>query len=70
LLQHLFPDFAPQHIYEYACVAKSLQLRVSLRFSAPRYEAYCTIWVKAQDRQEGRLLEYKNPTAALPRMGS
>ncbi len=23
-----------------------LQLRVSLRFTAPRYDAYCKIWVK------------------------
>jgi len=36
---------APQHIYEYAFVAKSLQLRVSLRFSTSRYDVYCTIWV-------------------------
>jgi hypothetical protein len=31
--------------YDYACVTKSLQLRVSLRFTAPRYDAYCKIWV-------------------------
>jgi hypothetical protein len=30
LLQRLFRVFAPQHIYGYAFVAKSLQLRVSL----------------------------------------
>jgi hypothetical protein len=41
----LFHDFAPQHIYGYACVAKSLQLHVSLWFSAPRYDTYCKIWV-------------------------
>ncbi len=40
-----FHDFAPQHNNDYACVTKSLQLRVSLRFTAPRYEAYCKIWV-------------------------
>jgi hypothetical protein len=37
-------DFAPQHIYEYAFVVKSLQLHVSPRFSAPRYDTYCKIW--------------------------
>jgi hypothetical protein len=31
LRQRLFRNFAPQQIYEYAFVAKSLQLRVSLR---------------------------------------
>ncbi len=36
----------PQHIYEYVCGSKSLQLRVSLRFYTPRYGIYCTIWVK------------------------
>jgi hypothetical protein len=36
---------APRHINEYAYVIKSLQLRVSLWFSAPRYEFYFTIWV-------------------------
>ena len=41
-----FPNFAPRHIYEYAYVTKSIQLRVSLRFSAPRYGFYCTICVK------------------------
>jgi hypothetical protein len=41
-----FPDFVLRHIYEYAYVAKSLQLCVSLRFSASRYGFYCTIWVK------------------------
>jgi hypothetical protein len=45
----LFPDFVPRQIYEYATVTKSLQLRVSLRFSAPRYGFYCTIWVKPYD---------------------
>jgi len=45
LLQRLFHDFAPQHIYEYAIVTKSLQLLVSLWFSAPRYDTYCKIWV-------------------------
>jgi hypothetical protein len=45
LLQRLFHYFAPQHIYEYAFVAKSLQLLVSLRFSTPRHEVYCKIWV-------------------------
>jgi len=40
-----FPDFAPQHIYEYAYVTKSLQLRVSPQFSAPRYGFYGTILV-------------------------
>jgi hypothetical protein len=34
-----FPDFVPRHIYKYAYVTKSMQLRVSLRFSAPRYPA-------------------------------
>jgi hypothetical protein len=33
-------------INDYACVTKSLQLRFSLRFAAPRYDAYCKIWVK------------------------
>jgi hypothetical protein len=28
----LFPDFAPRHIYEYATITNSLQLRVSLCF--------------------------------------
>ncbi|MEE9505272.1 MAG: hypothetical protein V3V90_09070, partial [Thermodesulfobacteriota bacterium] len=42
----MFHDFAPQHIYEYAFVEKSLQLLVSLRFSAPRHDVYCKIWVK------------------------
>jgi len=41
----LFHDFAPQHIYGHAFVAKSLQLHVSLRFSVPRYDNYCKIWV-------------------------
>jgi hypothetical protein len=41
-----FPDFVPRHIYEYSYVTKSVQLRVSLRFSAPRYGFYCTIWAK------------------------
>jgi hypothetical protein len=45
----LVPDVAPRHIYEYACVTKSLQLRVSPWFSAPRYGFYCTIWVKNED---------------------
>jgi hypothetical protein len=45
LLQSLFHDFAPQHDNDYACVAKSLQLRVSLRFMAPRYNVYYKIWV-------------------------
>jgi len=48
LLQRLLHDFVPQHIYGYAFVAKSLQLHVSLRFSAPRYDNYCKIWVKIQ----------------------
>jgi hypothetical protein len=48
LLQRLFHDFAPQHIYEYAFVAKSFQLLVSLRFSTPRHEVYCKIWVKEE----------------------
>jgi len=47
LLQRLFHDFVPQHNNDYACVTKSLQLRVSLRFTTPRYEAYCKIWVKS-----------------------
>jgi hypothetical protein len=42
----LWDDFVPQHNNDYACVTKSLQLRVSLRFAAPRYDAYCKIWVK------------------------
>jgi hypothetical protein len=46
LLQRLFHDFVPQHNNDYACVTKSLQLLVSLRFAAPRYDAYCKIWVK------------------------
>jgi hypothetical protein len=41
-----FPDSVPRHIYKYAYVTKSLQLLVSIRFSAPRYGFYCTIWVK------------------------
>jgi hypothetical protein len=48
LLQRLLHDFVPQHIYGYAFVAKSLQQHVSLRFSAPRYDNYCKIWVKIQ----------------------
>jgi hypothetical protein len=35
----------PRQIYEYACGPKSLQLRISQWFSAPRYGVYCTIWV-------------------------
>jgi len=50
-------DFAPQHIYWYACVTLSLQLRVSLRFMAPRYEAYCKIWVR-MDNYKGILSEF------------
>jgi len=46
----LFPDFVPRHIYEYAYVIKSLQLRVSLWFSAPRYGFYCTIWDKRANK--------------------
>jgi hypothetical protein len=46
LLQRLFHDFAHQHIYEYAFFAKSLQLRVSLRFSMPRHDTYCKIWAE------------------------
>jgi len=46
VLQRLFHDFAPQHIYGYALVAKSFQLHVSFRFSAPRYDNYCKIRVK------------------------
>jgi hypothetical protein len=42
----LFHDFVPQHNNDYACVTKLLQLRVSLRFTAPRYDAYCKIWDK------------------------
>jgi len=42
----LFHDFAPQHIYGYAFVTKSLQPHVSLLFSAPRYDNYCRIWVR------------------------
>ena len=34
-----FPDFVPRHIYKYAYVTKSMQLHVTLRFSAPRYPA-------------------------------
>jgi len=45
LLQRLFHDFAPQHIYEYAIITKSLQLRVSLWFSTSRYDTYYKIWV-------------------------
>ena len=45
LLQRLFPDFVPRHIYEYATVTKLLQWRISLQFSASRYGFYCTIWV-------------------------
>jgi hypothetical protein len=45
LLQRLFPDFAPRHIYYYASVTKSVQLHVSLWFSAPRYGFCCTIRV-------------------------
>jgi len=51
LLQPLFHDFAPQHIYGYAFVTKSLQPHVSLLFSAPRYDNYCKIWV--YDGDEG-----------------
>jgi hypothetical protein len=46
LLQSLFRVFASQQIYGYAFVAKSLQLRVSLRAFAPRYGSYRKIWVK------------------------
>jgi hypothetical protein len=52
LLQRLFHYFIPQHNNDYACVIKSLQLRVSLRFSAPRYEVYCKIWVKRGKRKK------------------
>jgi hypothetical protein len=40
LLQRLFHDIVPQHNNDYACVTKSLKLLVSLRFAAPRYDAY------------------------------
>ncbi|MEE8381020.1 MAG: hypothetical protein V3V90_04415, partial [Thermodesulfobacteriota bacterium] len=53
LLQRLFHDFAPQHIYEYAFVAKSLQLLVSLRFSTPRHDVYYKIWVKPRAKNVG-----------------
>ncbi len=39
-------NFFPHHLYCYAFVNKLLQLRVSLRFTAPRYDAYYKIWVK------------------------
>jgi len=39
LLQRSFHNFDPQQIYDYACGSKSLQLRVSLRFYTPRYDA-------------------------------
>ncbi|MBW2552828.1 MAG: hypothetical protein JRE20_01690 [Deltaproteobacteria bacterium] len=42
----LVSRFSPQHIYGYAFVVKSLQLHVSLRFSAPRYDTHSKIWVK------------------------
>jgi hypothetical protein len=45
LLQRLFHDFAPQHIYGYAFVAKSLQLHVSLRFSVPAEDQFETIQI-------------------------
>ena len=32
--------------YRLAESYKSLQLRVSLRFSTPRHDIYCKIWVK------------------------
>jgi hypothetical protein len=48
----LFPDFVPRHIYEYAYVTKSVQLHVSLRFYAPRYGFYFTIWVKTENRMK------------------
>jgi hypothetical protein len=56
LLQRLFRAFAPQHIYGYAFVAKSLQLRVSLRVFAPRYGSYRKIWVKGY--KSGLLLAF------------
>ena len=46
----MFPDFVPRHIYEYAYVKKSVQLNVSLLFSAPHYGFYFTIWVQTEDR--------------------
>jgi hypothetical protein len=46
MLQSWFRDFGPGHIDEYACGPKSFQLRVSQWFPTPRYDAYCTIWVK------------------------
>jgi hypothetical protein len=46
LLQRSFHDSTSQHIYYYAFGAKSLQVRVSLRFFNPRHDAYCIIWVK------------------------
>jgi hypothetical protein len=56
LLQRLFHDFVPQHNNDYACVTKSLQLRVSPRFAAPRYDAYCKIWVKSKSLGHRSLL--------------
>jgi len=53
LLQRLFHDFTPQHNYDYACVGKPLQLRVSLRFASPRYDAYCKILVKKDGLVKG-----------------
>ena len=48
MLQRSFHDFGPQQIYEYACGPKSLQLRVSQWFSAPRYDVYCKIRVEQE----------------------
>ncbi len=43
-----FHGFGPQHIDEYACGPKPFQLRGSQWFPTPRYDAYCTIWVKGK----------------------
>jgi len=69
MLQRLFHDFGPGHIDEYACGPKSFQLRVSQWFPTPRYNAYCTIWVKTKvpllrgTRRKGYLnaAEYMSP---------
>jgi hypothetical protein len=45
LLQRLFRHFGPHHIGLNACGPKWLQLRVSLRISAPRYGTRCKIQV-------------------------
>ncbi len=53
-----FHDFGPRHIGEYACGPKSFQLRVSQWFPTPRYDAYCTIWVKGHGKERVMLASF------------